>query len=182
MCKSAYNHLRRINKIRKYLTEDSTKTLVHSFVTDRLDYCNSLYSGLRSKAIHRLQLAQNSAARVITKTNRHHHITPILHKLHWLSISKQAAFKRMVLNFKSLHNNGPAYVKDILHRYASTRDLRSMNCPILVPMKCRSIIVHNRLLQSGSSKRWNDLPKAMKCAGSLTLFKKQLKTYFFSQQ
>ena len=56
-----------------------------------------------------------------------------------LSISKRAAFKRMVLTFKSLHNNGPAYVKDILHWYAPTRDLRSMNCSTLVPMKCRSI-------------------------------------------
>ena len=82
VCKSAYYHLRRINKIRKYLTEDSTKILVHCLVTGRLDYCNSLYSGLTSKAIYRLQLAQNSAARVITKTNRHHHITPILHELH----------------------------------------------------------------------------------------------------
>ena len=182
VCKSAYYHLRRINKIRKYLTMDSTKTLVHSLVTGRLDYCNSLYSGLTSKATHRLQLAQNSAARVITKTNRHHHITPILHELHWLSISKRAAFKRMVLTYKSLHSNGPAYVKDILNWYAPTRHLRSMNCPTLVPMKCRSIVIHNRLMQSGSSKCWNDLPKAVKCAGSLTLFKKQLKTYFFSLQ
>ena len=182
VCKSAYYHLRRINKIRKYLTMDSTKTLVHSLVTGRLDYCNSLYSGLTSKATHRLQLAQNSAARVITKTNRHHHITPILHELHWLSISKRAAFKRMVLTYKSLHSNGPAYVKDILNWYAPTRHLRSMNCPTLVPMKCRSIMIHNRLMQSGSSKCWNDLPKAVKCAGSLTLFKKQLKTYFFSLQ
>ena len=35
----------------------------------------------------------------------------------------RAAFKRMVLTFKSLHNNGPAYVKDILYWYAPTRDL-----------------------------------------------------------
>ena len=88
----------------------------------------------------------------------------------------------MLFSYKSLHSNGPAYVKDILNWYAPTRHLRSMNCPTLVPMKCRSIMVHNRLMQSGSSKCWNDLPKAVKCAGSLTLFKKQLKTYFFSLQ
>ena len=55
--KSACCHLRRINKFRKYLTEKSTKTLVHSLVTVRLDYCNSLYSWLTSKAIYKLQLA-----------------------------------------------------------------------------------------------------------------------------
>ena len=62
--------------------------------------------------------------------------------------------------------------------YYPNIDLQSMNCPTLVPMKCRGIMVHNRLLQSGSSKRWNDLPKAVKSAGSLTLFKKQPKVTF----
>ena len=57
VCKSVYYHLRRINKIRTYLIIDSTKTLVHSLVTGRLDYCNSLYSGQTPKATHRLQLA-----------------------------------------------------------------------------------------------------------------------------
>ena len=44
VCKSAYYHLRRINKIRKYLTEDSTTILVHSLVTGRLDYCSIAYT------------------------------------------------------------------------------------------------------------------------------------------
>ena len=51
MCKTAYYHIKKINKIRKYLTDDTTKTLVHSLVTGRLDYCNSLYFGLASKSI-----------------------------------------------------------------------------------------------------------------------------------
>ena len=38
--------LRDIGKIRKYLDEGSTETLVHAFVSSRLDYCNSLLYGL----------------------------------------------------------------------------------------------------------------------------------------
>ena len=58
MCKTAYYHIymEKINKIRKYLTDDTTKTLVHSLVTGRLDYCNSLYFGLASKSIYKLHL------------------------------------------------------------------------------------------------------------------------------
>ena len=107
VCKSVYYHLGRIIKYRKYLTEDSTKTLIHSLGTDRVDYCNSLY---QSKAIHGLQLIHNFTTRVITKANRHNHITPMLHKLHWLFISIQAAFKRRVLTFKWPHRSGPGYV------------------------------------------------------------------------
>ena len=45
VCKSAVFHLRNIAKIRNYLTIENTKALVHSFVTCRLDNCNSLLVG-----------------------------------------------------------------------------------------------------------------------------------------
>ena len=39
-CRSSYMHIRRINTIRQYLTNDAVKTLTQSLVTSRLDYCN----------------------------------------------------------------------------------------------------------------------------------------------
>ena len=149
MCKTAYYHIKKINKIRKYLTDDTTKTLVHSLVTGRLDYCNSLYFGLASKSTYKLQLAQNSAARIISKTRKHEHISPIFEKLHWLPINKRAVYKRMVLTFNSLHRNGPAYIKTALNWYTPQRDQRSRNIPSLIPVKSRSIRINNRLLQGG---------------------------------
>ena len=41
-CKTAFFHLRNISKIRKFLTLETTKTIVHAFATSRLDCCNSL--------------------------------------------------------------------------------------------------------------------------------------------
>ena len=168
-----------LNKVRKYLTDDTTKTLVHSLVTGRLDYCNSLYFGLASKSIYKLQLAQNSAARIISKTRKHEHISPIFEKLHWLPINKRAVYKRMVLTFNSLHRNGPAYIKTALNWYTPPRDLRSRNIPSLIPVKSRSIRINNRLLQGGSARQWNSLPKSIKCAASLTIFKKTAENISF---
>ena len=67
-CKSAYFQIRRINSIRQYLTDNALKTLTQSIVISRLDYCNSVCIGLPMKSIHRLQLAQNAAARVVKRT------------------------------------------------------------------------------------------------------------------
>ena len=39
LSKSSFYFLYNIRKIRKYLTKDITATLVHAFVTCRLDYC-----------------------------------------------------------------------------------------------------------------------------------------------
>ena len=76
--KSAYHILYKISRIRRYLSEDVTKTLVNSLVTSRLDYCNSLLYGLPSILLNKLQKVQNTAARIIKRIPRQNHITPIL--------------------------------------------------------------------------------------------------------
>ena len=77
VCKSAFFHLRNIAKIRKYRSFTHCKILIHVFITSKLDYCNSLLSGHRQDHINKLQLVQNSAARVLTGTRKHEHISPI---------------------------------------------------------------------------------------------------------
>ena len=42
ICKSAFFHIRNISWIRKFLSLNGAKPLVHAFVTYRLDNCNSL--------------------------------------------------------------------------------------------------------------------------------------------
>ena len=46
LCKSAWLYLYKINKIRQYLTTDQVETIVHAFVTTKLDLNNSLLAGL----------------------------------------------------------------------------------------------------------------------------------------
>ena len=84
--KSCYYQIRNIGRIRPHLTEESCKTLVHALVTSRLDYANALLHGLPQRALQRLQKAQNCAARLITRTRKYEHITPVLQRLHWLPV------------------------------------------------------------------------------------------------
>ena len=125
ICKSAFFHIRNISRIRKFLSVSSTKALVHAFVTGRLDNCNSLLHGLPKHLVHRLQLAQNCAARLILCGRKHDHVTPLLKELHWLPVEQRIIFKILFFTFKALNNLCPSYISDLLHIYRPTRSLRS---------------------------------------------------------
>ena len=45
-CSATFFHLHNIRQIRKFLSHEATETLIHAFVTSKIDYCNSLLYGL----------------------------------------------------------------------------------------------------------------------------------------
>ena len=47
-------------------------------VTSMLDYCNALLSSNPDKALNKLQLVLNTAARILIRTKKIDHITPVL--------------------------------------------------------------------------------------------------------
>ena len=53
------------------------------------------------KSIRQLQLIQNAAARVLTKTKKVDHITQVLRSLHWLTVCQRIDFKILLLVYKA---------------------------------------------------------------------------------
>jgi len=102
VCRTSYYQLRRISSIRRFLTEDATKTLICCFVLSQLDYCNSLFAGCPKGVIDQLQRVQNSAARLVFRAKKSEHITPMLYKLHWLPVPARIQYKICSLTFSRL--------------------------------------------------------------------------------
>ena len=172
-------NIRKIRRIRKYLTYEAVKTLVQCTVTVRLDYCNSLYCGLPLKTIKKLQLAQNAAARLIAKISPRESISHILIDLHWLPVTKRCQYKLMVLTYKTLHGTTPVYICDMLNWYHPSRPLRSGAFPSLTPSRHKTITSGHRLCDTATTTIWNNLPVKLRCTDSLSTFKRQLKTHLF---
>lgn len=64
LSKVAFLQLRRIAQLRSYVSPKDAESLVHAFITSRIDYCTALFAGLPAHSISQLQYIQNSAARI----------------------------------------------------------------------------------------------------------------------
>ncbi len=78
------------------------------------------------KTIRQLQLIQNAAARILTRTRKSEHITPVLRSLHWLPVTFRIDFIVLLLVYKSLNGLGPKYIADMLTEHKPNRPLRSV--------------------------------------------------------
>ena len=110
VCKSAFYHLHNIRPIKNYLSWENLLTLVHAFITSRLDYCNSLVCGVPKDQISKLERVQNAAARLVMDIGKYSHVTPSLYDLHWLPVHARIHFKILLLTFKVSHGKAPAYL------------------------------------------------------------------------
>ena len=171
-------HLRNIGKARRVLTEDTTKTVMQSLVMSRLDYCNALLIGIQQDLIAKLQRLQNSAARIVSRTRKYEHITPVLIKLHWLPIKFRIQFKVLLLVYKALNGLAPKYIKELLVPYKPRRNLRSEAKGLLDEPRTR-LKFGDRAFSISAPRLWNALPQHLKDSTSCQAFKKCLKTHLF---
>jgi len=107
----SFNYLSQLRPVRA-LSVEARKTVVQAFVSSRLDYCNSLLSGVTDSLVQRLQAVQNAAARLVTDIRWCEHIMPVLRQLHWLPMQQRIEFKTAILVYKLLNALSPRYLMD----------------------------------------------------------------------
>ena len=125
ICQTAYYELKRINCIRRYLTEDAAKQLVASYGLFRLDCCNSLFMGTPNSVNQPMQKVQNTAARLILRAPCHQNCTPLLQQLHGLLISERLKYKTACMCYNAIAGSAPSYLSELLHLYSPSRSLHS---------------------------------------------------------
>lgn len=178
--KSGFYQLRQISKVKPFLSPKDLEKLIHAFITSRLDYCNSLYLGLPHSSLHRLQLVQNAAARLLSGARMHDHMTPVLTKLHWLPVKFRIDFKILLFTYKILNNTAPSYLTDLLHLYNPIKALRSSNQMLLMQPKSRLKTRGDRDFAIVAPRLWNNLPIAIRSSETVQSFKSRLKTHLFT--
>ncbi len=177
VCRSAYYQIRKIAAIRRYLTLAAVKSLMHSLVTSRLDYANSLLVGIPARLMQKLQRVQNTAARVIMRTGKRDHITPVLKELHWLPVQRRVEFKVLVYTHKAVHGDAPQYIKDLVS--IKSHACRSDSGIQLYVPRTKTKSYGDRSFKAAAASLWNALPHSMRNMNDCSKFKQALKTHLF---
>jgi hypothetical protein len=182
MCKNAYFNLKNIAKIRRCLNKEDTKLAVNALVAPHLDYGNGLLFGIKKSLINKLQVTQNSAARLIEKLRKYDHITECRKELHWLPIEARIEFKILTMVWKAMNNQAPAYLMCLLNSRTQAMNLRSTNKLMLdVPDGYGTNSYADRSFHRLAPKLWNKIPHQIRAADSIDAFKRSLKTFLFKQ-
>ncbi len=136
----------------------NAETLIHAFMTSRLDYCNALLGGCSARLINKLQLVQNAVARVLTRTRKYDHISPVLSTLHWLPIRHCIDFKILLITYKALNGLEPQYLSELLSHYGPSHPI--------IPRISNST-AGGRSFSYLAPKLWNNLPNTVQEADTL---------------
>jgi hypothetical protein len=186
VARSCFYQLRQLRSIRRSLTFDALRTLVHAFVVSRVDYCNAVLYGVAAYVIRRLQAVLHAAARLISGVRLYDHITPTLRDtLHWLPVAERIDYKIAMMAFNSVRGTCPTYFRDICRPVASVdarAGLRSADRGDLIEPRTRGRRYGPRSFRISAPAIWNNLPVQLRAKDiSREQFARGLKTHLFAR-
>ena len=134
--------------------------------------------------IHKLQLIQNHAARLVEKASKRSSAKLLLKDLHWLPVKDRIIYKIVVLVFNIINNNSsPSYLRELITVYTpqTQRSLRSSQKSLLEVPRKNFKTFGERSFSNAAPEVWNKLhvPEYIKSSQSTAIFKMNLKTYLF---
>ncbi len=119
--------------------------------------------------LNKLQMVQNAATRVLTRTRMYDHISPVLSTLQWLPIKHCIDLKILLITYKALNALGPLYLSELLSHYSPPRPLRSQNSGHLIIPRISKSTAGARSFFYLAPKLWNSLPNTVQETDTLSV-------------
>ena len=158
-----FYQLRQLHTVRCALSVEAARTLVHTFVINRVDYFNSTFGSTSAVYLRPLQYVLNAAAHLIVKRRKFDRITDSLRdELHWLPVQYRHTYKICLLFQKCLHETVPLYLVQQCMPVAvnpAQSSLRSATNRDLMYPRTNLVRYGQRSFSVISPRTWNQLPQ-----------------------
>ena len=184
ICSKMARNIGIIKRIRNFIPKESLLTLYRTLVEPYLRYCNIVWGQCNETLLDKLQTLQHKVARTIAKIRYDdaNHMK-LLCDFGWISVRNLINFDLAVFMYNTQRGFAPDNIKDLfqtvdaVHSYktraASDGKLHAVHT---------NLGITQRSISCSGVKIWNDLPKNIRDAQSIDVFKKRLKEHLLSEQ
>ena len=185
VCAKSFYWLRRLRRVRRSLDAESAATLVHAFVTSKVDYCNLLLAGSPASVADRLRRVVNAAARVVGGTGGYDRgLTQLLRsELHWLDVADRVTCGLSLTVFGCLRGRAPDCLSGLcvpVARVAGRQRLRSAGRHLLVVPGFQLHTCGRRAFAVAGPATWNSLSVELRDPDlGVAAFGRSLRTFLF---
>ena len=186
-CQIAKWNLIKIKRIRKFLTPETTKIIIHALVLLHLDYANGILYGTSQTNINKFQRIQNMASKTILCKNRRDSVTSCLIELHWLPIQARLDFKILLMVYKCLNQQARPYLSellDLIRTADAKKNITTKNYlkyeQLEIPRVQKKTFASRSFSVIGPSL-WNNIPENIRKCQNVDEFKTSLKTLLFNK-
>ena len=168
ICRKAGGQLNALLRLRKYLSHDSKKLAINSFVESNFNYCPLAWHFSTYDSNMKIYNIYKRSDRFTGRNSSKDHISIDLMKIKRLRILA-------IEVFKTLHNLNPSYMKEIFQK-SSFRTSERLKFNIKVHSYNQTRFGKNSLRFVGPML-WNSLPNEVKSITTLPKFKLFMKTW-----
>ena len=153
--------------------------IANAIVMSRLVYVIQLYSNASDYLMKSLQVLQNKAARIVTRSEWNTRTVVLLRQIGWLSVNQLVVYHSLILAFKIGKKKKPGYLNEKFKKTFSYRTRQATgNC--LVVQGTPDSETSKEAFVHKSTKLWNNLPASLRIIDVFLKFKYELKNWVMS--
>jgi hypothetical protein len=124
-CKIAFAHLRNISKLRRSIDNSTCAMLVHGLVLSRLEYCCSLFYGINTSEMKKLQRVIKASIRVVEKLKKSDDVSQFFTSAKYLNMENRITWRICSLVYNALARSAPSNIAAAIQIKERNRQLRS---------------------------------------------------------
>jgi len=154
------------------------KVIIQAYVFPHIIYCLCVWGGAAKGQLYKIQKLINFAARIVTGSKKHQHITPALNYLGWPRIETLVSQRDAIKVHKVLRVDGmPAELRAmfVTRSAVSDRRTRASEQGILHLPKCRLAATQNAFSYR-AVVAWNSLSSSTRAVQTVGAFRSALPT------
>ena len=169
-----------LSKICHFSTFQIRKTVANGIFMSYLSYLMPVYGGCAEYLLDALQILQNRAARLVTKSSWYTPSAIMLQQVGWLSVRQMVSYYSLIILFKAKQNKVPYHIYDRISAPFNLDTRLSRNNGIKEDRKMKSRIATQSFLPR-TICQWNRLPPDIRSISEAQKFKLKVKQWVKQQ-